>query len=163
MVKKKKEKTLKKENSANNLEIKKIIKEVLKTLEVEGEIEVVVGEENIDIVLSTEDSGIVIGYHGDVLESLQIVLSAIISKRIGKFMRVSLEVGEYKKKRTEWLENLATETKRRVLEEQQEFALPGLKPWERRIVHLLFESDKEVVSESAGEGRDRTLVIKPKG
>lgn len=145
-----------------DVEIKGIIDEVLKTVGVQGETEVVVGEENIEVILNTEDSGIVIGYHGEVLESLQIVLSAIVSKKVGKFMRVSLEVGEYKKKRVEWLENLASETKRRSLEEQREVALSGLKPWERRIVHLFLQEDKEVTSESVGEGRERTLIIKPK-
>jgi spoIIIJ-associated protein len=41
-------------------------------------------------------------------------------------------------------------------------AIPELKSWERRIVHLLLEGDKEVSSESKGEGRDRVLVVSPK-
>jgi len=137
--------------------------ELLKLLEVQGDFEISETEEAIQINLNTEDSGIVIGYHGDTLESLQLVLSLCIAKKLGEFKRVSIEVGEYKKKREEWLKNLAAETKDRVLSENKEIYLSDLKSWERRVVHMLLQDDQDVVSESIGEGRDRVLVIKPKG
>lgn len=146
---------------------KKIIKQttskLLKLLQVEGGFDIAENEEGLEIVLTTKDSGIVIGYHGETLEALSLVLSLCISKSLGRFVRVSLEVGDYKKDRTEFLKSLANETKERVLSENREIMLPNLKSWERRIVHLFFQDDKEVVSESMGEGRDRTLVIKPRG
>lgn len=142
--------------------IKETIAEFLKMLEVDGTTEVVMGEEIIDVILDTQDSGIVIGHHGEVLEALQIIMSAVVSKKLGRFVRVSVEVGEYKKNRKEWIENLARSTKEKVLSEQQEISLPGLKSWERRIVHMSLKDDKEVVSESMGEGKERTLVIKPR-
>ena len=55
---------------------------------------------------------------------------------------------------------MAAQTKARVLAEEREISLPSLKSWERRIVHMALQDDPEVVSESVGEGRDRTLVIK---
>lgn len=136
--------------------------ELLKLLEIQGDFEVKETEEAIEINLNTEDSGIVIGYHGDTLESLQLVLSLCLAKKLGEFKRVSIEVGEYKKKREEWLKNLAAETKDRVLSENKEIYLSDLKSWERRVVHLLLQNDQEVVSESIGEGKDRVLVVKPK-
>jgi len=138
-------------------------KELLKLLEVQGDFEITKTEEAIEINLNTEDSGIVIGYHGDTLESLQLILSLCIARKLGEFKRVSIEVGEYKKKREEWLKNLAAETKDRALSENKEIYLSELKSWERRVVHIILQNDQEVVSESIGEGRDRVLVIKPKG
>ena len=73
-----------------------------------------------------------------------------------------LEVGDYKKNRTEWLERLALDAKERAISENKEVYLSDLKSWERRVVHLLLQDDKEVISESSGEGKDRVLVIKPK-
>ena len=136
--------------------------ELLKLLEIQGDFEVKEKDETIEINLNTEDSGIVIGYHGDTLESLQLILSLCIARKLGEFKRVSIEVGEYKKKREEWLKNLAGETKEKVLSENKEVFLSDLKSWERRIVHLLLQNDQEVVSESIGEGKDRVLVVKPK-
>jgi spoIIIJ-associated protein len=119
-------------------------------------------DESIDIVLNTKDTGVVIGYHGDTLEGLQLVLSLCVARKLGRFVRISIDVGDYKKNRTDWLKTLALETKERVLSEGKEMAIPELKSWERRVVHLLLEGDKEVISESQGEGRDRVLVVKPK-
>lgn len=136
--------------------------ELLKLLEIQGDFEIKETEEAIEINLNTEDSGIVIGYHGDTLESLQLVLSLCIARKLGEFKRVSIEVGEYKKKREEWLKNLAAETKDKVLSENKEIYLSDLKSWERRVVHIILQNDQEVVSESIGEGKDRVLVVKPK-
>lgn len=142
--------------------IKETIAAFLQMLGIESKTEITIAEEIIDVVLETEDTGIVIGHHGEVLEALQIVISALVSKKIGRFIRVSIEVGEYKKNRQEWLENLAQTTKERVLSGQQEISLPGLKSWERRLVHMFLKDDQEVTSESVGEGKERTLVVKPR-
>lgn len=142
--------------------IQKEAEKLFKLLEVTGEVSVTQLADGVEVVLSTEDTGMVIGHHGDILESLQLVLSLCVSKKLGEFVRVSLEVGDYKKNRTDWLETLASQTKERSLAENREVALSNLKSWERRVVHLLLQEDKEVMSESIGEGKDRTLVVKPR-
>lgn len=142
--------------------IQKTTEELFKLLEIEGDIDVSLDDETANIVLSTEDSGIVIGRHGDMLESLQTVLALCVSKKLDKFYRISLEVGDYKKNREEWLKSMVYDTKDRALTENREISIPSLKAWERRIVHLSLQDDKEVVSESVGEGRDRVLVVRPK-
>lgn len=143
-------------------DVKKIVEEILKALSVEGETEIEENEEGFDIKLQTQDSGIVIGHHGDTLEALQIIVSLILLNKLGEYKRVSIEVGDYKKNRSEYLTNLALETKERVVASNKEIYLPDLKSWERRIVHVLLQNDEEVFSESIGEGKDRVLVVKPK-
>ncbi len=146
--------------------IKDVTEKLLKLLDIDGDFEILETKnpeaESVDIVLNTKDTGVVIGYHGDTLEGLQLILSLCVARKLGRFVRISIDVGDYKKNRTEWLKTLATETKERVLAENKEMAIPELKSWERRIVHLLLEKDKEVVSQSQGEGRDRVLVVSPK-
>ncbi len=142
--------------------IQKTTEELFKLLDIEGDITVKLDDETASIDLSTDDSGIVIGRHGDMLESLQTVLAFCVSKKLDKFYRISLEVGDYKKNREEWLRSMVQDTKDRVLTENREISIPSLKAWERRVVHLSLQDDKEVVSESAGEGKDRVLVIRPK-
>jgi spoIIIJ-associated protein len=146
--------------------IKEITGKLLKLLDINGDFEILglkEGDaENVEIVLNTKDTGVVIGHHGDTLEGLQLVLSLCVARDFGRFVRISIDVGDYKKNRTEWLKTLALEARERVLSEGKEMIIPELKPWERRIVHLLLEGDGDVVSESQGEGRDRVLVISPK-
>lgn len=145
--------------------VKDIAEKLLKLLDVDGDFEILKTKddgESINMVLNTKDTGVVIGYHGDTLEGLQLVLSLCVARNLGRFVRISIDVGDYKKNRTEWLKTLALETKERVLADGKEMAIPELKSWERRVVHLLLEKDEEVISESQGEGRDRVLVVKPK-
>lgn len=97
-----------------------------------------------------------------MLESLQIILSLVVSKKLDRFVRVSLDVGDYKKNRTEYLEHLAEQAKEKALRDGSEVSLPNLKSWERRVVHVSLQEDGEVLSESVGEGRDRTLVVRPR-
>jgi spoIIIJ-associated protein len=145
-----------------NKKTEKLVKKFFADLGIDTKFDLSEDKEIIMITLETEDTGIVIGYHGETLEALQLVLSLILAKERGEFKRVSLEVGDYKKNRSEWLERLALDAKERALSENKEIYLSDLKSWERRVVHLLLQDDKEVVSESTGEGKDRVLVIKPK-
>lgn len=142
--------------------IQKTTEELLQLLNISGEAAVEIVDDTVNITLDTEDSGMVIGHHGDILESLQMVLSLCIAKSLGEFKRVSLEVGDYKKNRTGLVEQLAQQAKQRALEENRDIALPNLKAWERRVVHLMFQEDQEVVSESIGEGKERTLIVRPR-
>jgi spoIIIJ-associated protein len=143
-------------------EIKKFIEEFFVTLGIKTNIEISETDEEISLVLDTEDSGMIIGYHGETLEALQLVLSLALAKKTGEFKRVSIEVGDYKKNREEWLTKLASDSKDKALSQQREVVLSDLKAWERRVIHLILSDDKEVVSESSGEGRDRVLVVRPK-
>ena len=142
--------------------ISAVAKELLKALSITDPFEIKEMEDSVELVLDSSENGILIGYHGEVLEALQLILSLAVSKKLGYFLRVSIEIGEYKKNRSSYLENVAYDAKQRALTTGEDVSLPNLKSWERRIVHMMLQNDEEVMSESVGEGRDRTLVIKPR-
>lgn len=142
--------------------IKETVEELLQKLEVTATADVTMLEDGADVLLQTEESGIIIGYHGEILEALQLISSLMVSRKLDRFVRISLEVGDYKKNRSEYLERLAMQTKDRVLDEGRPHTLSSLKSWERRIVHMLLQNDDQVISESMGEGKDRVLVVKPR-
>lgn len=147
---------------AKSKTVEKTIKNFFELLGLNTDFKISEEAEAISLVLETDDSGIVIGYHGETLEALQLILSLVLAKESGEFKRVSIEVGDYKKNREEWLEKIALDAKEKALEEKKEVFLSDLKSWERRVVHLLLQDDKEVISESSGEGKERVLVIKPR-
>jgi spoIIIJ-associated protein len=142
--------------------IKKQIKDFFKLLEIEEDFTIDVTEDEIKVSVSSEDPGILIGYHGETLESLQLILSLYVAKKLGEFKRVTLEIGDYRKNREEWLKRLAFDAKEKALSEGRELKISDLKAWERRVVHMELADDKEVISESEGEGRERSLVVRPK-
>src|SRR3989338_2343224 len=110
--------------------VRKTIEDLLDLLEIEGDFSLSPVDEGLEMMLETQDSGMVIGYHGEVLESLQLIISLCVSKKAGRFIRISIEIGDYKKNRTEWLENLARQTKDRAVAEKTEIPLPNLRSWE---------------------------------
>lgn len=142
--------------------VEKEAKKLFSLLGIEDSFEISEKEEGAELTIDAVDSGVIIGRHGENLEGLQLVLSLCVSKKLGEFKRISVEVGGYKQKREEWLKDLAVQTKDRALSENREIYLSNLKSWERRIVHMYLAEDEDVSSESVGEGRDRVLVIKPK-
>jgi len=143
--------------------VKQTVEKLFSVLGVQSPFIINDSQEGVEIVLQTaEENGILIGYHGETLEALQLILALAIAKHAGKFIRVSVEIGEYKKNRMEYLQRLVSETKEKVLAEKTGVSIPSLKSWERRYVHMLLQDDEAVMSESSGEGRDRVLTIFPK-
>lgn len=138
------------------------VHDLFQKLEIDGTFEIAEHDNTIEVALETQDTGIVIGYHGEILEALQLILSLLIAKKIGRFVRTLVEVGDYRKNRSEYLEKLAYQAKERALADGAEQTLHSLKAWERRVIHMLLQDDKEVASESVGEGKDRVLVVKPR-
>lgn len=149
-------------SSSEQKDIVSLVEELFVKLGVESGVSIQEQDEMLDVLLDTEESGMLIGYHGEILEALQLVISLMIAKKTGRFIRVSLEIGDYKKNRTAYLERLAMQTKDAVLDEGREHTISSLKSWERRVVHMMLQNDEEVTSESVGEGRDRVLIVRPR-
>ena len=141
--------------------VKEVAEKLLSMLGVKAVVSAELSDDIVQVVVETEEGGMLIGYHGETLESFQTILSLIASREAGEFVRVNVEIGDYKKNRVEYLRHLAQEAKEQALREQTGISL-SLKPWERREVHLLLQDDTEVNTESMGEGRDRVLVVKPR-
>lgn len=142
--------------------IRETAQKLFDLLGVKTDMNITASEDNVAVELTTEDTGMLIGYHGETLEALQLVLSLCVSKQLGDYQRISVEIGEYKKNRTDYLKQMVEQTKEQVLSEKRAITLPNLKAWERREVHMLLQDDADVVTESTGEGRDRALTIRPR-
>lgn len=142
--------------------IKEVTEKLLAMLGIEVQAHVEMLDDHASVTLSTDDTGILIGYHGETLEALQLVTALCVSKEAGEFIRLSFEIGDYRKTREDLLRQMVAETKEKVKNEGRAISLPQLKSWERRFVHMILTDDSEVVSESVGEGRERTLEIRPK-
>src|SRR5437868_4200546 len=108
-------------------EIQKIVEKLFTDLEVGGSFDLSEKEEGIEVVVDSDDNAMLIGYHGEILESLQLILSLVIAKKMDRFVRITLEVGDYRKNRSEYLEKLAMQVKERALSEGHEQTIPQLK------------------------------------
>ena len=119
-------------------------------------------EQSIEIDITGEDSGFLIGYRGDVLNSLQTILSSIANKNIDSKIRVILDIENYRNKRKETLENLAIKVAKTVSKTGKNITLEPMGAYERKIIHSKLQDNKYVKTHSIGEEPNRKIVISKK-
>ncbi|MBI5620833.1 KH domain-containing protein [Candidatus Gottesmanbacteria bacterium] len=143
--------------------VKHITEDLLKRIEVVGTVAVDMDETGAyQVQIETEETGLLIGFHGRTLESFQILLSIIVSKKLEAWVKVYVNVGDYRQKREETLMHMAQRAAERAMSFGKPVELPNLTPSERRVIHMTLGGDERVATESVGEGMNRTLVVKPK-
>ena len=99
------------------------------------------------------------GQDGKVLDSLQYILRKIVSRKVPERLRISINVGDFREKRLEELKIRAAELAALVKADGKTQVLPGLNPSERRIIHMIFQEDKEIRSRSVGDGLFKKILI----
>lgn len=143
--------------------VKHITEDLLARIGVAGSVTVDIDEtESFRVHIETEETGLLIGFHGRTLESLQIILGIIVSKELDSWVKVYVNVGDYREKREEALMLMAQHAAERALAAGREIELANLSASERRVIHLTLSGDDRVETESVGEGNRRTLLVKPK-
>jgi spoIIIJ-associated protein len=143
--------------------VKQITEDLLSRIGVMGTVTVDIDEtESFRVHIETEETGLLIGFHGRTLESLQIILGIIVSKELDTWVKVYVNVGDYREKREEALMLMAQHAAERALAAGREIELANLSASERRVIHLTLSGDDRVETESVGEGNRRTLLVKPK-
>ncbi|OIP57220.1 MAG: hypothetical protein COX79_02560 [Candidatus Levybacteria bacterium CG_4_10_14_0_2_um_filter_36_16] len=145
-----------------NKTIQKEAEILLEKAGIEGTVRVESAEEGFQLFVDSQENALLIGKHGNTLSSFEYVLAMIVTKKTGEYKRLTIEVGGYRKEREEYLQDLAGRLRDEVLDTGIEKTIRGLKPWERRLVHMYLSEEPEITTESTGEDRDRVLVIKKK-
>ena len=116
-------------------------------------------EKNMDIELSGNEMGVLIGKRGQTLDSIQYLTSLVINKNSEKYVRVKLDTENYRKRRKETLESLAKNIAYKVKRSRRPVSLEPMNPYERRIIHSALQADKFVSTRSEGEEPFRHVVV----
>lgn len=144
--------------------IKKLAQEFFEKTGLEIEVEVKNPQDStIPINLTMPEPRVLIGERGQNLAEVQRLLKAIFKKQIAleNPFYVDLDINDYKKKKTEYLKDVAKTVADEVSLNKKEKDLPSMSPYERRIIHMELASRNDVVTESIGQGPERKVVIKP--
>lgn len=156
---------MKKKEKAQSVDgtISSLLETLFKLLHIEATAVVEKQEEDqYSVRIETQETGLLIGRHGEGINSLQLLLGVMLYKKFGRWIRVILDVGDYRKMREDSLKEMVTRITSEVETTGNPVVLPYLSPLERRFVHMLLTDNSKVTSESTGEGKERRVTIKPR-
>jgi len=115
----------------------------------------------IPINLELEDPQILIGEGGKTLTEIQHLLKAILRRKIQEPFFIDLDISGYKKKKFEYLKELARSAADEVTITKKEKILSPMPAYERRIIHLELAGRSDITTESIGQEPERRVVIRP--
>lgn len=140
---------------------KKFLEDILNQMGVESKIDIVEEGSVIKINLSGPNMGILIGYRGETLDSIQYLVSLVINKesKEEEYKRVILDTENYRKKREETLIRLANKLAYKVKKYNRSVSLEPMNPYERRVIHAALQDNQYVTTHSEGEEPYRKVVI----
>ena len=141
--------------------VSEILENILGLLGLEGSFEVSENDEEVVVIIETEEAGRLIGYRGETLDGLQLLVNQIANKSNTDYKRIVIDVAGWRKNREEDLKKNATLWSDQVKDSGKEMELEPMPAWQRRIIHMTLSEIEGVESESQGDGKDRHLVIKP--
>ncbi|MFV0499458.1 MAG: RNA-binding cell elongation regulator Jag/EloR [Bacilli bacterium] len=116
----------------------------------------------ICVRIDCDNNGVLIGKNGKTLNSLIHIITQAIRRQLGQYVKVSVDVGDYKDARVKQLERLAHNVSRSVAKTRVETKLEPMNSYERRIIHSYLAKDKYVTTISEGDEPNRYVVIKLK-
>ena len=121
-----------------------------------------VNEENtLTFNLSGEEEGFVIGRRGETLDALQYLASLVANHNNEEYVKVSVNVGNYRDKREKTLEILGRKLAFKAVKTGKKTSLEPMNPYERRIIHTAVQKVNGATSWSEGENTARHVVIGP--
>ena len=137
------------------------LKDVFEAMGLSVDVDVKMNEEEkeMDINLSGDEMGILIGKRGQTLDSLQYLVSLVVNKESEDYLRVKLDTENYRERRKETLETLAKNIAYKVKRTRRSVSLEPMNPYERRIIHSALQGNKFVETYSEGNEPYRHVVV----
>ena len=122
-------------------------------------VHVEVQKEKMNFVFETEKPALLIGKYGKILNALQVLAQVSVHRFVKGRMSVQVDVGDYRLRRTEALQQIAERTARRVLKTKQPVYLEPLPAYERKQIHAYLSKNKRISTHSEGKEPHRYLVV----
>ena len=141
--------------------IQKEIEDFFENMGFPVKVELSVEDETLCASLICENPQILIGEKGMVLVYIQKLLQIILSKKLERSFYLNLDINDYKKKKIQYLKEMAARMADEVVLEREEKILSSMPAYERRIIHLELANRGDVTTESIGIEPERKVIIRP--
>lgn len=153
-----------KEAPAEDIEAAKIkttqfLNDYFERLGVDLKIETKYEDKLLKFNITGDKAGIIIGYRGENLEALQLLISTIVNRKKENYVKVVIDAEGYRQKRVKTLEELAMKVAHTVISRRRSITLEPMVPFERRVIHTTLQNNPKVKTESIGVEPYRKVVI----
>ena len=138
---------------------KEYLKGIAKTYGAEATVTVEARRDRMTFVFDTDKQGLLIGKHGKILNALQVLAQVSVHRFIKGRISVQVDVGDYRARRSETLQQIAERTARKVLKTKQPVYLEPLPAYERKQIHAALSKNKRISTHSEGKEPHRYLVV----
>lgn len=138
------------------------LNKILKAMKVDVDVEVSEKEDSIFLKIIGDDIAVVIGKRGGTLDALQYIVNLAVNKTSDVYKKVFIDVENYKVKKEERLEKLASDFAKKAIRTKKNVVLEPMNPYERRIVHSVLQSNNMIKTYSVGDEPYRRIVIQVK-
>lgn len=132
---------------------------IAKTYGAEATVAVEVRRDRMTFVFDTDKQGLLIGKHGKILNALQVLAQISVHRFVKGRISVQVDVGDYRARRSETLQQIAERTARKVLKTKQPVYLEPLPAYERKQIHAALSKNKRISTHSEGKEPHRYLVV----
>jgi spoIIIJ-associated protein len=143
-------------------EIVGFLNQVIKTIGLDVKFQIHSDIEGWKVNFEGPDVRLLIGRRGETLNSLQLITSLVINKRLENKVRLIMDVEGYRERREETLRKLARRLTEQVHRTMNEVVLEPMTPNERRVIHVELQDNQWVKTSSTGEEPYRKVVISPR-
>lgn len=140
-------------------QVKNYVERIIYEMDLEASIETTTKRRQINLQIETPEPGRIIGYHGKVLKSLQLLAQNYLYDHYSKAFSVSVNVHDYVEHRTEIVIDFTKKMAKRVLETGHDYVMDPMSNSERKIVHKTVGKIPGVESYSEGNDPNRYVVI----
>ena len=138
---------------------KEYLEGIAKTYGAQATVTVEARRDRMTFVFDTDKQGLLIGKHGKILNALQVLAQVSVHRFIKGRISVQVDVGDYRARRSETLQQIAERTARKVLKTKQPVYLEPLPAYERKQIHAALSKNKRISTHSEGKEPHRYLVV----
>ncbi|MGL5085659.1 MAG: RNA-binding cell elongation regulator Jag/EloR [Clostridium sp.] len=136
------------------------LRDVLDAMGIEGEIDFKEEKDVLHINITGPKMGLIIGYRGETLDSLQYLISLVVNKNHDiPYKKIVLDTENYRAKREETLKRVAQKTAYKVRKSGRAFKLEPMNPYERRVIHSVLQDNEFINTYSEGDEPYRRIVV----
>ena len=140
---------------------KEILETFLERMQEKAGVSVHQEDDRISLRIETEDAGLLIGKQGQTLDALQYLVTKMLAKKSRRKVRITINVEACPDRHNEALAHLAQKYGEKVKKSGRPMILSPMNPYDRRIVHMALQDDKDLKTVSRGEGLYKKVVISP--